>query len=122
MKISNLCDIDPDLNYVNNVSKSEYYDETIFNQSFGKRSKFSLIHLNIRNVPLHFTELLDTIDFEFKIIALSDTGINSRHINYNILNDNMDIDLREKRVVMSVYIFRINLNINYEMTYNLVRM
>ena len=29
-----LGDIDPDLNYLNNISKYEYYDETIFDQSF----------------------------------------------------------------------------------------
>ena len=68
-----------DLNYLNNISKSEYYDETIFNQSFRKTSNFSLIHLNIRSVPLHFTECmsyLDTLDIAFKIIALSETVIN----------------------------------------------
>ena len=63
-----LCDIDLDPNYLNNISKSEYYDEIILNQSFRKTSNFSLIHLNIRSVPLHFTECmsyLDTLDIDF---------------------------------------------------------
>ena len=97
---STLCDIDPDLNYLNNISKSEYYDETIFNQSFRKTSNFSLIHLNIRSVPLHFTEFmsyLDTLDIDFKIIAFSETAINSSHINYNIPNYNVEINFRKKK-------------------------
>ena len=95
-----LCDIDPDLNYLNNISKSEYYDETIFNQSFRKTSNFSLTHLNIRSVPLHFTQCmsyLDTLDIDFKIISLSETTINSSHINYNIPNYNVDINFRKKK-------------------------
>ena len=94
-----LCDIDPDLNYLNNLSKSKYYDETLFNQSFRKTSHFSLIHLNIKSVPLHFTEFMsyfDTLDIDFKIIALSETAINSRHINYNIPYYNVEINFRKK--------------------------
>ena len=91
-----------------------------------KTSNFSLIHLNIRSVPLHFTEFisyLDTLDIDFKIIAFSETAINSSHIKYNIPNYNVEKNLEiRKRVVVSVYIFRINFNINYEMTYNSVGM
>ena len=85
---------------LNNISKAEYYDETIFNQSFRKTSNFSLIHLNIRSVPLHFTEFmsyLDTLDIDFKIIAFSETAINSSHINYNIPNYNVEINFRNKK-------------------------
>ena len=58
------------------------------------------MHLNIRNVPLHFTEFLcylDTLDIEFKIIALSETAINSTHTNYNIPRYNCEMDFRSKR-------------------------
>ena len=82
------------------MSKSKYYDETIFNQSFRKTSNFSLIHLNNRSVPLHFTEFmsyLDSLDIDFKIMALSETAINSSHINYNIPNYNMEIHFRKKK-------------------------
>ena len=36
---------------------------------------------------------LDTLDIDFKIIALSETTINSSHINYNIPNYNVEINL-----------------------------
>ena len=61
------------------------------------------MHLNIRNVPLHFTEFLcylDTLDIEFKIIALNETAINSTHTNYNIpsiFKYNCEMDFRSKR-------------------------
>ena len=65
-----------------------------------KTSNVSLIHLNIRSVPLHFTECmsyLDTLDIDFKIIALSETVINSSHINYNIPNYNVEINFRKNK-------------------------
>ena len=89
-----MCDIDSDFNYRNNILKSEYYDETIFNQSFRNPSNFSLIHLNIRSVPLH----LDTLNIDFKIIALSKTAINSSHINDNMpTNYNVEINFRKNK-------------------------
>ena len=78
-----LSDIDPNFNYLHyNNLNSEYYNEQKFNSEFGNNLNFSLMHLNIRSVPLHFTEFLcylDTLDIEFKIIALSETAINSTH-------------------------------------------
>ena len=75
-----LCDIDPDLNYYyhNNSIKSEYYTEKQFNNTFSDNNNLSILHLNIRSVPLHFSEFLcylDTLDIEFKIIALSETEL-----------------------------------------------
>ena len=40
---------------------------------------------------------LDTLDIDFKIIALSETAINSRHINYNIPNYSVEINFRKKK-------------------------
>ena len=48
-----------------------------------------MFHLNIRSVHLHFAELLallDVLEIEFKMIALSETAINSTHATYNIPN------------------------------------
>ena len=55
-----LCDIDPDLNYLDRAYKvnAEYYTEQSFNDNFANNCNFSLMHLNIRSIPLHFTELL----------------------------------------------------------------
>ena len=90
----------PDFNYLhyNNIN-SEYYNEQKNNSEFGNNLNFSLMHLNIRSVPLHFTEFLcylDTLDIEFKMIALSETAINSTHTNYNIPRYNCEMDFRSK--------------------------
>ena len=97
-----MCDIDPDLNYYyhNNSIKSEYYTEKQFNNTFSDNNNLSILHLNIRSVPLHFSEFLcylDTLDLEFKIIALSETGINNHHTVYNITHYNLEMDHMHKR-------------------------
>ena len=97
-----LSDIDPDFNYLHNTRSvnSEYYNEQQFNRKFGNNTNFSLMHLNIRSVPSHFEELLcylDTLNIEFKIIALSETAINNTHTNYNIPNYNCQMDYRAKK-------------------------
>ena len=41
-----------------------------------------MFHLNIRSVPLHFSELsayLDVLEIEFKMMAMSETATNSTH-------------------------------------------
>ena len=97
-----LCDIDLDFNYYyhNNSIKTEYYTEKQFNNSFSDNNNLSILHLNIRSVPLHFSEFLcyiDTLDIEFKIIALSETGINNHHAVYNITHYNLEMDHRHTR-------------------------
>ena len=80
-----LRDIDPDNNFLNNLNHtmtSEYYNEISFNNTLSDNQYLSLLHLNIRSVPLHYTEFvsyLDTLNVHFKIIALSETAINSHH-------------------------------------------
>ena len=92
-----LSDIDPDFNYLHNnrTVDSDYYNEQEFNRTFSNNLNFSLMHLNIRSLPLHFTELLcylDTLDIEFKIIALSETvafwGYHIHLLYNNLLSPN----------------------------------
>ena len=84
-----LSDIDPDFNYLTTIKKSinsDYYNETTFKNKHKKNSNFAVLHLNIRSAVSHFTEFLcylDTLDFEFKVIALSETAINDTAINSN---------------------------------------
>ena len=79
-----------------------YQDHNItmnYIQSFRKTSKFSRIHMSIRSVPLQFTECLSYLDtqyIDFISIPLSETTINSSHINYNIPNYNMEIHFRKR--------------------------
>ena len=54
-----------------------------------------MFYLNIRSVPLHFSELLayfGVLEIEFNIIALSETVINSTHVTYNITNYNVEMN------------------------------
>ena len=98
-----LSDIDPDFNYLNNIKESinsNYYNETTFNSKFRSNTNFSLLHLNIRSVVSHFTEFLcylDSLDFVFKVIALSETAMNATSINYLIPNYNCEMNIRENR-------------------------
>ena len=48
-----------------------------------------MLHLNIRSIPDHFlqlTSLLNNLNIELEIVAISKTCIKSFHINYNIPN------------------------------------
>ena len=98
-----LSDIDPDFNYLNSIKESinsNYYNETTFKNRYKSNSNFSLLHLNIRSVVSHFTEFLcylDTLNFAFKVIALSETAINATSINYNIPNYSCEMNIRENR-------------------------
>ena len=56
-----------------------------------------MLHLNIRSIPDHFlqlTSLLNNLNIELKIIAISETWIKPFHINYNIPNYSMEQDFR----------------------------
>ena len=49
-----LSDIDPDIHY-NNCVDTQYYNENNFNKVFKDSNELSLMHLNIRSVPTHFS-------------------------------------------------------------------
>ena len=56
-----------------------------------------MLHLNIRSIPDHFlqlTSLLNNLNIELEIVAISKTCIKSFHINYNIPNYNIEQDFR----------------------------
>ena len=95
--------IDPDFNYLNSIKESinsNYYNEITFKNKYKSNSNFSLLHLNIRSVVSHFTEFLcylDSLNFVFKVIALSETATNATSIKYHIPNYNCEINIRENR-------------------------
>ena len=79
--ISVLSDIDPDIHY-NNCVDTQYYNENSFNKVFQDGNELSLMHLNIRSVPAHFSQFraqLHLFSIKYKVIALSETAINSYH-------------------------------------------
>ena len=48
-----------------------------------------MVHLNIRSITDHFIELIsciDSLDFVFKIIAISETWLKPYHMDYIIPN------------------------------------
>ena len=56
-----LCAIDPDINYLNNsgnLINLQHFNEATFNNTLKINTCFSMFHLNIRCVPLRFSELL----------------------------------------------------------------
>ena len=111
-----LSDIDPDI-HNNNYSDSHYYKENSFNNVF-KQSKdqLSVIHLNIRSIPANLTQFrahLDTLRMNFKIIALSETAINSHHTCYNIPGYTIEQDFRPKRKGGGVALY-IDSNLQYK--------
>ena len=97
---SRLGDIDPDSNYLINTNQLKdtiYFTEQSFNIHFNKPSKFSIFLYNMRSLPDHFRELLcylDTLKFNFKVLALTETWLKSYHTNYVIPNYNFEQDLR----------------------------
>lgn len=78
-------EIDPDVNYLNNINKnninSKYYTEEEFNNTLlepNKSQLFSLFHLNIRSIQkniLEFSSYLENLNHEFSIIGLTETWI-----------------------------------------------
>ena len=83
-----MVDIDPDLQYFNNVVNScnikcNYYLEDLFKDECLKCKEdnlpFSLFSLNVRSLPKHVDQLkayLITLHFNFAVIGLSETWLN----------------------------------------------
>jgi hypothetical protein len=88
-----LTDIDPDLNYFNNLegfsTHCSYYLSDKFNNECQKlcinQDSLSLLHQNIRSLPknyLKFDTFLSTLSIEFNIIGLSETWLNQTNEAY----------------------------------------
>ena len=88
-----LCDPDPDLHYFNSFNQvkanSNYYTETSFKEHVSKctdaKDMFSMCHLNIRSVSKNlssFENYLETIQYNFTMIGLTETWLNDT--NYDL--------------------------------------
>ena len=90
--LSALSSIDPDINYLNSnmtYTNTRYFDDEHFRDQFKSNKNISMVHLNIRSIPEHFIELIsyiDSLDFVFKIIAISETWLKPYHTDYIIPN------------------------------------
>ena len=99
-----LVDVDPDINYFNNVAavsnvtSCNYYTEDMFNQKCQGLSKitkcFSLIHLNIRSAVKNldsFDNYLNNINHSFSFIGLTETWFTVDSApTYNLDNYNIE--------------------------------
>ena len=112
-----LYDIDFDVNYFNEFSSqltnSNSYIEDTFQRYLRKNKidskQFSLMHLNIRSIPRHFSEFtnyIDTLDHSFTIYAFSETWFNDSNAKCYSLNDyNVESNYRQNRVGGGVSLF-----------------
>ena len=69
-----LSNIDPDLND-NRQSSCQYFDSTLFNNTFGSMNNMSIFHCNIRSSShnlSHLKNYLATLNLEFSIIGISE--------------------------------------------------
>jgi len=81
MNSSQNSNIDPDFQFNNQIC-TNYYSPSSFSNVINKSSEnssFSLLHNNVRSLPLHIDDLqahlLDELNFEFDIIGISETKL-----------------------------------------------
>ena len=83
-------DLDPDQNYYNqivtHVECCDYYDEGTFKcmTKDCKDDEFSILHFNIRSILNKFDDLkayLNSLEYEFSVIGLSETWLNQSNRN-----------------------------------------
>ena len=87
---------------------SQYYNDYSFNNTFSDNQNISFLHLNIRSVPLSYTECLSylhTLNVNFKIIALSKTAINSHHTIYRMPHYNIEMNYRVKKMGGGTHVY-----------------
>ena len=78
-------------------TNTRYFDDQHFKDKFKSNKKNTMFHLNIRSIPEHFIELtsyIDSLDFVFKIIAISETWLKPYHTDYIIPNYSIEKDIR----------------------------
>jgi len=82
-------DLDPDQNYYNQiitqVESCDYHDEDTFKcmTKDSKGDEFSVLHLNTRSILNKFDDLkayLNSLEYEFSVIGLSETWLNQNNI------------------------------------------
>ena len=105
-----LLDVDPDLQFFNNIAglqnypdNCNYYVEDSFNKKIRNLQSncLSLLHLNIRSLPRHYNEFkcyLDNLDINFSVIGLTETWLKSSNSDlYNLDGYNHVSQCRECR-------------------------
>jgi len=109
--VSPLLDVDPDLNFfndmsiLNNVGNCEYYIEDSFNRKCTELNNigtlFSVFHLNIRSAPKHMSDLeilLSHLDWRFSVIGLCETWFNDQNVDcYGLDGYNGEHQFRKDR-------------------------
>jgi hypothetical protein len=113
------CDIDPDLQffndmtYINSNIKCNYFTETGLNakiqENMTELEYFSVLHLNIRSVPKNlssFDYLLCELEMRFTVIGLSETWLDASNVDlYDLEGYNSEHKYRENRKGGGVSLF-----------------
>ena len=79
------------------MTHTGYVDDQHFRDKFKSNKNMSMFHLNIRSIPEHFIELTsyhDSLDNDFKIMAISETWLKLYHTEYSIPNYSIEKDTR----------------------------
>ena len=99
-------DIDPDYQYYTNFHQNgnlncDYYFEDKFRSKLDKtyESQLSLFHLNIKSISKHYDELelyLNSLDFKFSFIGLSETWLDDNKEEFYDLNGYSSVNRYKK--------------------------
>ena len=121
-----LSDIDPDLQFYNNIhhnlyNKCDYFDECDFNRAitkkFDDKQTFALFHLNIRSLPANLTHMLcymANLKQNFDIIGVTENWLTPENKDlYYIQNYEHINNIRTSRAGGGVSLF-ISSNIKYK--------
>ena len=90
-----LDDIDPELNFYNEINVSnKYYEEDLFHDIFKNDRGLSVIHFNVRSLRANFDKLcqcLDNLNYKFDVIAITETWMNNDTIVSDYEIDEYDL-------------------------------
>jgi hypothetical protein len=108
-KILPLVDLDPDLNYFNNIDgcsmNCNYHTISSFNKNFQNTTlnsdTFSLFHQNIRSLSKHhleFESFLLSLTLRFSVIALTETWLSPNNVDrYTVLDYSVESLCRQNK-------------------------
>ena len=95
--------------YKFNIDSQYYTHKEFINNIQNKNKCFSIIHINIRSISKNFDNLiilLDSLNYEFDIIAISESWINDNNtFIYNIHNYNAYVSNRKHKHACGVLFY-----------------
>ena len=99
------------------MTNTRYFDDQHFKDKFKSNTNLSMLHLNIRSIPKHFIDLtsyIDSLDFVFTIIAISETWLKPYHTDYIIPDYSIEKYIRVNKRVGGVSLY-VNSSLQYKL-------